>query len=71
MTNETTQPQQASAVGESECSALLSAEEQLEWLWANCRIVYWPEFPNYPLEHAPAANKNAREFIEAEMRKGR
>jgi len=55
----------------SELKTLLSADEQLEWLWRNCKIVYWPEFPEYPLEHAPQANKNAREFIEAEMMKGR
>lgn len=45
--------------------ARLSA--QLEWLWANCRIVYWPSDNRYPIEHAPHAHKYARDTIEAEM----
>ncbi len=45
--------------------------EQLEWLWANCRIVYYPKDPPgaYPIEHAPGAGKDMRAVIEAEMRK--
>ena len=41
---------------------------QLEWLWANCHIVYFPPHPAYPLEHSMKVNKNMREHIEAEMK---
>jgi hypothetical protein len=41
---------------------------QLEWLWTNCRIIYFPVSGAYPLEHTLFAKKNARQMIEAEMR---
>jgi len=48
----------------------MTPEQQLEWLWANCRITYYPRAPEhaYPLEHAPLAGKDMRSAIEAEMR---
>jgi hypothetical protein len=44
-----------------------SAAAQLEWLWANCTIVYWPEGGNYPIEHNPHASKYMRDIIEIYM----
>lgn len=41
--------------------------QQLEWLWANCKIVAWPDGGEYPLEHNLAANKDMRVAIEAVM----
>lgn len=42
------------------------AEAELEWLWKNCRIIYFP--PGlYPVEHNPHANKLSRDFIESFM----
>lgn len=40
-------------------------EDELEWLWANCRIVYFPPDGEYPIEHTMAARKDSRELIEA------
>lgn len=37
---------------------------QLEWLWANCRIVHYPGGLEYPLEHTEAAQKRMRVMIE-------
>lgn len=45
----------------------MSDKEQLEWLWANCKIVYWPRNDGYPIEHNPYAKKYARNLIEQEM----
>lgn len=42
---------------------------QLDWLWANCRIIHWPETGEYPFEHNPRANKDSRESIESCMNK--
>lgn len=43
--------------------------EQIEWLWANCKIVYWPRSANeYPIEHNPYANKDSRQLIEERMK---
>lgn len=47
----------------------LSDKEQLEWLWANCRIIYYPMDGRYPFEHTSNVNKDMREFIEKEMNK--
>ena len=44
-----------------------SLEEQLEWLWANCKIVYWKGDDSHPIEHSPHARKYSRDLIEAEM----
>jgi hypothetical protein len=44
-----------------------SASAQLEWLWANCNIVYWPEDGSYPIEHNPHTSKYMREIIEIHM----
>lgn len=46
----------------------LCAQHQLEWIWANCKVVYWPE-DAYPIEHDLAAVKDSRELIEAQMPK--
>lgn len=50
-------------------SATGSASAQLEWLWANCKIVYWDKHDliRYPIEHNPHAQKYSRDLIEAEM----
>lgn len=41
---------------------------QLDWLWANCKIIYYPNEPqSYPIEHNARANKIMREYIEARM----
>ena len=42
----------------------LTDKEQLEWLWSNCRIVYFPGHGQYPIEHRPFANKDSRDIIE-------
>lgn len=46
--------------------------QQLEWIWENCKVVYFPPLSNgtapYPVEHNPAANKNSRAFIDQYMR---
>lgn len=48
--------------------AIRAMRQQLEWLWSNCKIIYWPKRQGvYPIEHAPAANKDGRWLIEAEM----
>ena len=47
--------------------AQLTAQEQLEWLWENCRIVYQDIVENYPIEHCQWAKKDSRAFIEAQM----
>lgn len=44
-------------------------KSQLEWLWKNCRIVYFPKDEGYPIEHVPYLNKDMRSVIEMEMRK--
>jgi hypothetical protein len=44
-----------------------TASAQLEWLWANCKVVYWPKDDRYPIEHNPHAKKYSRDMIEAEM----
>lgn len=41
--------------------------QQLEWLWANCKIVAWPGGDDYPIEHNPHALKDNRALIEALM----
>jgi hypothetical protein len=42
--------------------------DQLEWLWANCRIIYHPDgLGAYALEHSILANKDVRWIIEMEM----
>jgi len=43
------------------------AVREIEWLWATCKIVYWPRDDRYPIEHNPHARKYSRELIEAEM----
>ena len=45
--------------------AALSAK--LEWLWANCKIVYWPKDDSYPIEHSPHVGKYSRDSIEDQM----
>lgn len=40
---------------------------QMEWLWAVCKIVYWPKDSRYLIEHNPTLKKYARELIEAEI----
>jgi hypothetical protein len=42
----------------------MKPEEMLEWLWANCKIVYWPSGGQYPVEHDLAAHKDMRTTIE-------
>ena len=53
--------------GQSLGAAPCSASAQLEWLWANCKVVYWPKDDRYPIEHNPHAKKYSRDMIEAEM----
>lgn len=47
-----------------ERAARLRAEEALEAIWSNCRIVYYPPSPAYPFEHALHAGKDMRRQIE-------
>ncbi len=49
---------------------LMDAEDQLEWLWANCKIIYWDEKDAlaYPLEHTMVAGKDMRQAIENKMK---
>ncbi len=47
----------------------LTKEQQLEWIWEHCKVVYFPVNDNndlmpYIIEHAPHSNKNSREYIE-------
>lgn len=47
-------------------------KQQLEWIWANCRIIYFPPDPNeYPLEHTTMTpfKKDLRYRIEFHMKK--
>ena len=46
---------------------LTTKRDGVEWLWANCKIVYWPNDDSYPIEHNPHAKKYSRDMIEAEM----
>lgn len=39
--------------------------EMLEWMWDNCKIVYYGT--SYPTEHQPHAKKDCRDLIEAEF----
>lgn len=39
-------------------------EDELEWLWANCRIIYFPPDGSYPIEHTLRARKDSRSMIE-------
>jgi hypothetical protein len=43
----------------------------IEWIWANCRIIYFPkaddELGTYPIEHNPFAKKDSRCMIESKM----
>jgi hypothetical protein len=39
-------------------------ERELEWLYAHCRIVYYPPDGSYPIEHAPLARKDARWLLD-------
>lgn len=48
-------------------SGIDSASTQLEWLWANCKIVYWPPDDRYCIEHNARVGKIGREMIEKEM----
>ena len=47
----------------------MTDKEQLEWLWSNCRIVYFPTngVGVYPIEHQPFAHKDSRDMIEQHM----
>lgn len=47
------------------------AVRQIEWLWAACKIVYWPKDDRYPIEHNPHARKYSRDMIEAQMPNGK
>jgi hypothetical protein len=48
-------------------------KEKLEWIWKNCKVVYWPKTPGvYPIEHVvgvPQGGFSTRFLIEAEMLK--
>lgn len=61
--------QQAKAELEQISEIANKKSRQLDWLWANCRILHWPETSEYPFEHNPRANKDSREFIESVMNK--
>lgn len=45
-------------------AALRKDTAMLEWIWANCRIIYFPGNGAYPLEHTLLAGKDSREDIE-------
>jgi hypothetical protein len=38
---------------------------KLNWLIANCKIVYWPGNGAYPIEHNPHANKDGMVWLDA------
>lgn len=40
---------------------------QLEWIFANCRIIYFPPGNEYPVEHSMLANKDMRAELEKYM----
>jgi hypothetical protein len=39
------------------------------WIVANCKIIHWPGGGHYPIEHAPAANKDGIPHLKAAMNK--
>jgi len=41
-----------------------AARREVEWLWANCRIIYFPPDNSYPIEHTLRARKDSRRMIE-------
>lgn len=41
----------------------------LEWLLANCKIIHCPGGGHYPIEHAPAAKKDAVWLLKMAMNK--
>lgn len=41
----------------------------LNWLLANCKIIHWPGGGHYPIEHAPAANKDGVMLLKMAMNK--
>jgi rubrerythrin len=41
----------------------------LVWLLANCKVIHWPGGGHYPIEHAPAANKDSVLFLKMAMNK--
>lgn len=64
---------------EAECGSTAAAieriQKRIEWLWANCRIVYYPpaqpgQPTPYPVEHTTYCNKDMRGPIEAAMERG-
>lgn len=58
---------------ERERDALLRKAELYDELWKHCRIVFYSKnYPlDYPIEHAPHANKDSRWMIEAAIDAGR
>lgn len=47
--------------------AIVELQKQLDWMWNNCNIVYFPpanDIGTYPIEHNPHANKESRGAIE-------
>jgi len=52
---------------EAHTETSLEQVSQLEWLWKNCIIVYFPPGGSYAIEHNLAAKKDSRRYIEAEM----
>lgn len=45
----------------------VKAVRELEWIWASCKVVYWPRDGGYPIEHNTRAKKYSRDQIEAQM----
>jgi len=42
----------------------MTDKEKLEWIWENCKVVYFPGKGDYPLEHVKSSNKDLRREIE-------
>jgi hypothetical protein len=44
-------------------------KEFLAWILQNCKIIHWPGGGHYPIEHAPAANKDGVMLLQMAMNK--
>ena len=45
----------------------LTPEQQLEWIWQHCRVIFYPGNNEYPIGHCPPADKISRQAIERVM----
>lgn len=46
------------------CASHEALRAELDWLYANCKIIHWPADGSYQIEHTMAANKDSRMYLE-------